>query len=1549
MHRRKLQSDFSDNSDSSGAAIGRVASYDDAASSISATHRETKTNLFAKLFGQPLFYPSEEALGGDSPASVSSNTRSRRRPERTSLRCSRGEHKLKSYDPRKRNVFIQKKTVPCFRCTRLVEPKNQSWRCVNCEYLLCVPCWAETKKGIEASPELYEWQPAHRGHMLPASSVEVGRTETGDRLYVARNAQHECGKLNVSDGRVWHIWVQNHGAAQEGDVLVLKEGAHTRWLPIRRGDELPQGVVCGRNNEDGDYVARDTHGNGGKLSLKDGKAWNIRCHGQGSVQEGEVLVILSGENPDLDVETPLTARTPQDWKPTSFLKRLASPEPDKSLVSYADKGARDMETLRTENTELREKLAVLTTRMAQDRLQFESELRQAHAERDSLMRALEATKEDLAVASVICTPQAEKQDSKRFFSELLDNATPPGSPRVSEMFSNSIKTNSIKNASFLSSFSTLSANGYTTVNVVEELKNLLASDQEGVRAEVRKCKTALADGLKAAQILLAAGSCDWTEPAEVIDLQGQHYKDACSAVCALREHLGSLCGHLDLERELRLEKDFEPLLLSRLLDVDGHIVAIRDWAQVRAGMRLVAVNSSAWPASLNLRALCRDPQNCVKAGDSLRFRRPAHADLLPDLRELESSLQDQSGALELMSRVRETGPLSALGPLGGSSPSVNDPNLDRRVLEAWDARLRWEAEIQAFEMDGCHEFLGALRLLTSVVELEAKEKQASVVTVTDAAGNASRERLGKGPLLVKGAGKGPSQGPPGKGAGGMGSPKAKAATLAPPKTGRRVSLFNMTIQNVSKISRPYKTFADVCADPKYRTRVASISDAFDGRGQLLLHACIRHGRPAREVARKRRSVPALIKIVRGEQGPMCDKRRLALELRFKHLVACTDEWCRQGLVLPPEDAPCRKTFETALAVASLDYDSLLALDSSGHIDQHTFLPIIDSVMHTAEDERIQDAFLTSEEQQAICSYAENGRISQLETIERKLFPFVYMNTASLIQKVKILQVIQYCRGAGKKAGDDFTLATNACRQVRRSARLRDLLSVMLQTICYVNYFGQTSVEGHGFSLMKISYFADLKLGKNFTFRSVMCAFLMNLRPRGWVDPTAWVDDSPESQKSSKPEKLTFMDELRKELKDARTICQTELAWPALSEQLTRMNEMVRFIEVHMKEQCMLFDQLSEDPASDVLSADLALWARGRVNLEKLYRQVCDARRDLKRQAGELREREVELQQFAGLQSEDFEKEGFRFIDIFKSVLTFVDRFEQTWREQTANPDDHVELQQSLFSLGPVQMIFAESSFSDAFRLWRGKAAVRQSVSEWNVQVKKEAILKIFTMFDSNGSGSIDALEMLIVLRGLGFDIPEGASVLGKIMASVGGNTNDTMEFQEFQRFVDQRLWRIFQLFLDPVDENHGLRAPEDSWAISADDLTRVSEDLDLDADAATVKKMIGILGGGADCLITHSDFEQLVLMKVDTRGKGQILMPPLSPVKGTQHRRSLFGCDDGGTLPSQVSAVETVTQDTLSEFQTVISRQCSVSSGEEASGSSPSPVRGVTSAEFSSP
>lgn len=156
----------------------------------------------------------------------------------------------------------------------------------------------------------------------------AGTTPTDGEVYVARHASGEAGKLNMNEGLVWHIWAHTGGKKEGGDVFLAHDHVPVEWVPVSKGDPLPQGAVyAGHTKTDGDvYVVRDEHGAAGKLNVDAGRVHNVWCHGQGwfALPKGEVLVVHPGILAPLEERGFLSvAQLRDDEEMTVFIRRVA--------------------------------------------------------------------------------------------------------------------------------------------------------------------------------------------------------------------------------------------------------------------------------------------------------------------------------------------------------------------------------------------------------------------------------------------------------------------------------------------------------------------------------------------------------------------------------------------------------------------------------------------------------------------------------------------------------------------------------------------------------------------------------------------------------------------------------------------------------------------------------------------------------------------------------------------------------------------------------------------------------------------------------------------------------------------------------------------------------------------------------------------------------------------------------------------------------------------------------------------------------------------------
>lgn len=142
-----------------------------------------------------------------------------------------------------------------------------------------------------ASAQPFSWQRIKRPDRIPETAVLAGSTKSDGDVYVGRN-EHGVGKLNHDKGTMWNIWVYGASATQEGEILLVT--GHTKWVKVKRYDEVPpNAVVTGHTASEGSmYACRSRDGEVGKLTLDKGKVYSMYYHGHWTAKtEGEILCV----------------------------------------------------------------------------------------------------------------------------------------------------------------------------------------------------------------------------------------------------------------------------------------------------------------------------------------------------------------------------------------------------------------------------------------------------------------------------------------------------------------------------------------------------------------------------------------------------------------------------------------------------------------------------------------------------------------------------------------------------------------------------------------------------------------------------------------------------------------------------------------------------------------------------------------------------------------------------------------------------------------------------------------------------------------------------------------------------------------------------------------------------------------------------------------------------------------------------------------------------------------------------------------------------------
>ncbi|KAL1223958.1 putative calcium-binding protein CML20 [Cardamine amara subsp. amara] len=118
--------------------------------------------------------------------------------------------------------------------------------------------------------------------------------------------------------------------------------------------------------------------------------------------------------------------------------------------------------------------------------------------------------------------------------------------------------------------------------------------------------------------------------------------------------------------------------------------------------------------------------------------------------------------------------------------------------------------------------------------------------------------------------------------------------------------------------------------------------------------------------------------------------------------------------------------------------------------------------------------------------------------------------------------------------------------------------------------------------------------------------------------------------------------------------------------------------------------------------------------------------------------------------------------------------------------------------------------------------------------KRQEIKEAFDLFDTDGSGTIDAKELNVAMRALGFEMTE--EQINQMIADVDKDGSRAIDFDEFvhmmtakigERDTKEELTKAFQII--DLDKN---------GKISADDIKRMAKDLSENFTDAEIREMV---------------------------------------------------------------------------------------------------------------
>ncbi|CAM6092549.1 unnamed protein product [Calypogeia fissa] len=173
--------------------------------------------------------------------------------------------------------------------------------------------------------------------------------------------------------------------------------------------------------------------------------------------------------------------------------------------------------------------------------------------------------------------------------------------------------------------------------------------------------------------------------------------------------------------------------------------------------------------------------------------------------------------------------------------------------------------------------------------------------------------------------------------------------------------------------------------------------------------------------------------------------------------------------------------------------------------------------------------------------------------------------------------------------------------------------------------------------------------------------------------------------------------------------------------------------------------------------------------------------------------------------------------------------------------------------------------SDCIRDWKNKMSFRKGLgaarrdknkgrSQGLTEEQKQEIREAFDLFDTDGSGTIDAKELKVAMRALGFE-PKKEEIK-KMIADIDKDGSGTIDFEEFlqmmtakmgERDSKEEIMKAFRLFDD-----------DETGKISFKNLKRVAKELGENMTDEELQEMIDEADRDGDGEINEEEFYRIM-------------------------------------------------------------------------------------------
>jgi len=364
------------------------------------------------------------------------------------------------------------------------------------------------------------------------------------------------------------------------------------------------------------------------------------------------------------------------------------------------------------------------------------------------------------------------------------------------------------------------------------------------------------------------------------------------------------------------------------------------------------------------------------------------------------------------------------------------------------------------------------------------------------------------------------------------------------------------------------------------------------------------------------------------------------------------------------------------------------------------------------------------------------------------------------------------------------------------------------------------------------------------------------------DPTCFSDELDRRQRvdiTVAQDTLSFMEQLEHELQDCREVVRKEMKLEDIESCLQDLRNLRAFVVRSLQNENALFNAKNENSGVEYVTM-LQIWSKGRRSLLELEANLTLAISECEAAIETVREAEMRLKKFAAIRTEDFSKYGYN--DIFKVVLTFVDRLKQSWNELDDKNPEYQNLQKSLYTTYCLSVIWGTSDecMESTFTLWRRKEQDHRTgggemMEEWSEKVKTEKIETLFAIFDTDNDRSVDWSELKLTIQGLGLKCDDDE--VQELLCAFDKNGDGVMEMDEFREMLDARIDFVFQQFTEK----------ESNW-IGTNDVQRVAKELGRSIAEGDAERMIKFLTTGTgDDRVSRERFDRLILGGLDCASK----------------------------------------------------------------------------------